>query len=188
MLGSQGGDHWWSVPKAASTVAGVSTSLDGDAPDRAVERLIAWIKDRAKLHSYRGAALVLEYGRSWIPSGDLAAFDLDLGESKQCFVNAGDFALAEADSDDDESRSRFFYCEGYAIAAPDEFVAVEHAWLGTPTGHAVEVTWQRPGAAYFGVGLRDAALREWVMEGEVWGPFLATHNPRKFDPQRHSAS
>jgi hypothetical protein len=63
--------------------------------------------------------------------------------SNACFENSADFAR----------RPGLIYVEGFALVAVPGLVGFEHAWCVDASGHIHEVTWDRPGLAYFGVPL-----------------------------------
>jgi hypothetical protein len=64
---------------------------------------------------------------------------------KACFTNA---ALLACDG-------RGTYVEGLACSSSSPGLAVHHAWITLDGVHAIETTWQEPGASYFGVAFDD---------------------------------
>jgi hypothetical protein len=63
------------------------------------------------------------------------------GLPKSCYWNSQQLAF---------KRKNLAYVEGYALITEPTFVTA-HAWLLTPEGHAIDPTWETPGAIYLGV-------------------------------------
>ena len=70
------------------------------------------------------------------------------GLPKCCYWNSQQLAF---------KRKSLTYVEGYALAE-DVPMAVAHAWVLTPEGHAIDPTWESPGICYLGVPFST----EWV--------------------------
>ena len=73
---------------------------------------------------------------------------LKRGLPKSCYWNSQQLAF---------KRKSLTYVEGYALAE-DVPMAVAHAWLLTPEGHAIDPTWETPSICYLGVPFST----EWV--------------------------
>jgi hypothetical protein len=102
--------------------------------------------------SYRAPFNVLrEYGREFeVAEGVTDPLLPQEGlQNKACFANAFYYGVG-----------RYAYAEGIAIPA-GLGVPMEHAWVvDRATGRAIEITWGRPGVAYFGVLVTRSALSE----------------------------
>lgn len=141
-----------------------------------------WIKSEA-LHPMPyprwQAAFVLKYGRAFNPYPHPAM--VKPGKPNECFANC-QRALA---------ASGLIYCEGYALQKGASRPS-HHAWLTTPEGQVVDLTWTAKkldlkrgllpvGVEYFGVPFKTtyvltqslrtrmyAALLENIDEGSLW--------------------
>lgn len=100
------------------------------------------------------AEFVIEHGWWYAPKPTVTT----KGEPSQCFTNA--FLLAM-------KHPEMSYVEGYAIATADG-TRTAHAWLTDRQGQAIEVTWDRPGAAYGGIPFKlDFLGRRLRDDGEI---------------------
>tara|TARA_B100000519_G_C14039711_1_gene342129 strand:- start:169 stop:705 length:537 start_codon:yes stop_codon:yes gene_type:complete len=83
------------------------------------------------------------------PSRPLTAYDIPLGEKKQCYKNCMDFVMNNPDTE-------LLYCEGFALGC----IPIAHAWLSTPQGEVFDPTWGKSYCTdYFGV----AFDRSWAI-------------------------
>lgn len=133
-----------------------------------------------------GNHLVLTHGQWWTPAP--LPPELDLGEPKQCYANAGEIAnrefintlLAEDDPDNDDREpvtARWRYCEGWAVrSGPPSTFVFEHAWLIDENDQALDVTLAEPADFYFGVILASDLHRDRMMETYHWGPHLVDNH------------
>lgn len=112
---------------------------------------------------YQGgpADLLLQHGQWYEPSSNgctcnlaktrrkthLASCLLQRGEPKQCFYNASIRAM----------RHGLRYVEGYATS----IIPVHHAWVLDASGKVLEVTWDKPGSAYFGIEFDPKHVIDW---------------------------
>jgi hypothetical protein len=99
---------------------------------------------------------VAEHG--WWYSPSLLPAHISRGDRNQCFTNAFSLAIQHPD---------LAYVEGYATAF-DDGTRMAHAWLTDRQGNAIDVTWDRPGAAYAGVPMKLEFLgRRLGDQGEI---------------------
>jgi hypothetical protein len=76
------------------------------------------------------------------------------GQVKQCFRNACLAAMLYPE--------RYIYCEGYAAS----IIPVHHSWVCDHDGVAYEVTWDEPGASYWGIPFAEEYChRYWGARG-----------------------
>ena len=100
---------------------------------------------------------VLKHGRLWRTTPLLQReFRFHRGEMKQCYRNAAMAAMSD---------NRLTYVEGYA----DSIIPIPHAWCVTARGLVVELTWEKPGAEYYGVPFKTKFLREELLRNKVYG-------------------
>ena len=86
---------------------------------------------------------VIEHdGVSWEPKSRRGT-GLRKRRTKACFTNCATHPRL--------MDGTYRYCEGLARADHEHDWWVHHAWLVDPEGHAIDVTWSEPGAAYFGI-------------------------------------
>lgn len=64
------------------------------------------------------------------------------------------------------------YVEGYAIPSGGALVPIKHGWITLDGVHAVDVTWQEPGAFYRGVVIDPKTLAERVLRIDAMGEML----------------
>lgn len=107
------------------------------------------------------------------------------GKQKECYFNAWYYVLNK-----NESKKRYYYCEGYAISSLIG-IPMEHAWVYDKVKEIIlEVTWKNVGTDYFGLlynfdyvmktgaksghrfGAVNIGLFEKIMDGEKinWKP------------------
>lgn len=108
-----------------------------------------YLQDRTtllkKLRSSQGCKyigieeLILTYGKAM--SAQPMPATIRRGLPKSCYYNSQKVAFKHSD---------LIYVEGYAIAQ-DISIPFAHAWLMTLEGFAIDVTWDEPGVAYFGI-------------------------------------
>ena len=95
--------------------------------------------------------------------------NIDRGEQRQCYRNAGELAL---------SSSKLAYCEGFA--RPAGLIPVHHAWCVDACGQVVDPTWAQPElASYFGIALKRDWLKAQLRRRETWG-LLSEYIPREW--------
>ena len=101
---------------------------------------------------------VLEIGRIFVPTSRPAAFVL--GKPQDCFVNAGDMAIADP---------KFgTYVEGFA--ASDDQPPFHHAWLTLDGETAIDVTLRdTTGYSFFGIEFPAEFVLKWVCRRRFWG-------------------
>lgn len=117
--------------------------------NKSVDELQQYLQDRTtllkKLRPNQGwkyigiEELVLDYGRAM--SAKPMPKNIKRGLPRSCYHNSQKLAF---------ERSDLIYVEGYAIAQ-DVLIPFAHAWLMTPEGFAIDVTWDEPGVAYLGI-------------------------------------
>ena len=84
--------------------------------------------------------------------------EMRLGVLRQCYRNA---ALLALDCPD------LIYTEG--LAATEDMVPLEHAWVIDLDGKVIETTWRRPGVVYAGIPFRRASVQESLRENGYYG-------------------
>ena len=94
--------------------------------------------------------LILDCGLAM--KGKPRSSDIDLGRPKSCYYNCQQLIF---------THEELIYVEGYAIAQ-DVSLPLSHAWLMDRDGHAIDPTWETPGAAYFGVPLATAWVESFL--------------------------
>lgn len=101
---------------------------------------------------------VLANGHPFVPTVRPKGFDL--GKPKDCFVNAGDYAISDP---------KFgTYVEGFA--ASDDMPPFHHAWLTLDGETAIDVTLRdATGFSFFGIEFPTELLLKWVCCRGYWG-------------------
>jgi hypothetical protein len=85
-----------------------------------------------------------------------------MGKPGNCFENAAIAACIN-------NRHELEYCEGYGFRH-SLGIPIHHAWLMTPDGRVIDVTWKdSTDCEYLGIRFKDADLRRWLLKGEVYG-------------------
>ena len=117
-------------------------------------RMLAEIGDpRARLMLGRGRTWRVDLDEPPRPKG------LRRGRAKQCYFNAGRWAL---------DYPEWQYVEGYvALGSP----VIEHAWLTADADRVIEPTLSGYGTEYFGIIVTLDALRQHLTDRRCWCVF-----------------
>jgi len=116
---------------------------------------------------------VLDNGEEFTP----ANLDIEMGEPKNCFENAGQIALYSDEWD---------YAEGYAFSnrllehhIP---IPIHHGWLVNADGETADPTWPDGGHSYYGIALSTERQRLAVVGCGTWDvlEWVANRQPEWF--------
>lgn len=124
---------------------------------------------------------VLEHGIMFEPSPALPE-GFELGEEKQCYMNATRLAIdADLSVSKGNRALRYIYVEGFAISQKlfdlGVPIAMQHAWVANEvTGEVVDNTWGA-GAAYFGIPFTTKFLLQQMEKTGYYGIFPGFGRP-----------
>ena len=114
-----------------------------------------------------GGGFYLAFGQAFKPS--CLPREINIGEAKQCYANAGKLALA---------NPSLVYCEGFAVSKG--LFPLHHAWCIDCNGNVIDPTWPRgSGQEFFGLALQSEFLHLYLARVGVWGIF-SEHIPLEF--------
>jgi hypothetical protein len=125
-------------------------SLTVPSYDKGNQRIVAIIRKHE-----RAIAKLAKQGRFFTPVNRPKGFRLMA--IKACYRNAIKLAVA----------GRAQYVEGYAMH-DDGLEPVHHTWVTTDGINAIDVTWPKLGAVYFGVVFDTKALTRILLERNGW--------------------
>lgn len=100
--------------------------------------------------------------------------DINMGEIKQCFMNATNLYF---------ERKDLTYCEGYGYSG---LITTHHAWCIDSSGMVYDNTWEDPvKCSYFGIPFKNEYLNEVLCESGHYALFyndlsLWTRDPKDY--------
>jgi hypothetical protein len=124
--------------------------------------------------AYHVDSWLLRHGKFFCPGALPETYEV--GEDKQCFLNAQTLAIDD---------NRLDYVEGYA----SHIFPCRHAWCVTADGQIIDPTWHGRdghfmGKSYFGVGIETAYVRKAIVENKRYDAVLDYSSVKKLGGQR----
>lgn len=112
----------------------------------------------AKMKAKCIETIVLEHGRTFIPSPCPRPKGIRRGKMKMCFMNSYHLAV----------EMNWTYVEGFAIAS-DIPIPLHHAWVVDQEGNVIETTWEDSAAEYYGIPLEFNFMERVMLETRRYG-------------------